>query len=183
LLDLFKYIDVPHVRCLNEDSDHPGVSCIKPFEARNDTSRYVESDADEQLIIYIPFTGAASLRSISVFGGGGELSPAKMKAFINRTDIDFDNADDFAPTQEWDLVANAKPEDKYPARTGKFNCVEMLVLYFPSNFGAETTRIHYIGLHGKFTSLNRDIVQTVYELRPVPDDNKTKAQDMPKMGM
>lgn len=53
--------------------------------------QYLESDADEQLILHIPFKDNVKLKSISVVGEGGDMHPASMKAFKNRDDIDFDN--------------------------------------------------------------------------------------------
>ena len=80
-------------------------------------------------------------------------------------------------------LAEARADDKYAAKAAKFNRVESVVLYFPSNFGAETTKVFYVGLMGKFEALSREIVDAVYELRPVPADHKTKANSAPQMGL
>ena len=46
-------------------------------------------------------------------------------------------------------------------------------MYIPSNFGAERTRIYYIGLKGEFLGyVKRAPVITSYELKPNPADNK-----------
>ena len=57
------------------------------------------------------------------------------------------------------------------------------MLYFPSNFGAETTRIFYVGLMGTHVPLSREVVDTVYELRPVPADHKAHANSAARMGL
>lgn len=38
-------------------------------------------------------------------------------------------------------------------RIAKFTNVNHLTLFFPSNFGGDHTRIHYIGLKGDFTQV------------------------------
>ncbi len=55
-----------------------------------------------------------------------------------------------------------------PWQVAKFGGVHSLDMHFPSNFGASTTRIRFIGLKGDFTERKREAVTAVYELRPVP---------------
>ena len=49
-------------------------------------------------------------------------------------------------------------------RVAKFNGVTSLLAYFPTNYGAETTKIYYIGLRGDFTQVkyNNIIIITVH---------------------
>lgn len=42
---------------------------------------------------------------------------------------------------------------KHPTKIVKFTNVHHLTLFFPKNFGHETTRIYYIGLKGDFTQV------------------------------
>ncbi|CAG8622328.1 14834_t:CDS:2, partial [Dentiscutata heterogama] len=83
---LYSCIDRDNVRCLNESAP--------------------ESDVDEQLILFIPFTGSVKLKSISIKSGPGDSCPSKMKAYINREDIDFDTVDSYTATQEWELISS-----------------------------------------------------------------------------
>ena len=41
---------------------------IKAYDQRRDTSKWLESDADEQLIIKIPFTGSIKLKVRKQYG-------------------------------------------------------------------------------------------------------------------
>ncbi|CAG8591796.1 3269_t:CDS:2 [Paraglomus occultum] len=80
---LFSQINQENVRCLNESEPGAGKKVIKPWHERNDTTKYVESDADEQLIFFIPFTGSVKLKSILIKGGPGDSCPAKLKAQVS----------------------------------------------------------------------------------------------------
>jgi hypothetical protein len=70
-------------------------------------------------------------------------------------------------------------------RIAKFNNVSNITIYIPDNFGAENTRIYYIGLKGDFTpvqkeffvntdkaKLNRGPVIATYEAKPLAKDHK-----------
>ncbi len=84
-----------------------------------------------------------------------------MKAFINREDIDFDNVESMEATQEWELIRLEREEmPEYPTKLTKFFNVRSLTLYFPENFGAETTRITYVGLKGEYTMVSLHLYQT-----------------------
>jgi hypothetical protein len=107
------------------------------------------------------------LKSIAVFSEpGSDLNPAKMKAysllsrklninlitsFINREDLDFDTVDSTKADQEWELIRiEDKEVPEYPCKLTKFTNVRHLTLYFPENFGADVTRITYVGLKGEW---------------------------------
>ncbi|KAJ3204331.1 hypothetical protein HDU82_005914 [Entophlyctis luteolus] len=174
---LYKHIDLDNVLGFNEALPGSAKTIFKPWDARFDESKFIESDADEQLIIFIPFTGNIKLKSIAV-RGYGEQSPAKMKAYINRDIVDFSAIETIqSADQEWDLVdptVNSVTEvPEYPTRLTKFGNVRNLTLFFPANVGdAETTKIVYIGLKGEWTELNKDPVITLYELAANPADHK-----------
>ncbi|KAJ3118506.1 hypothetical protein HK098_005913 [Nowakowskiella sp. JEL0407] len=171
-LELFRQIDIPKVRCLNESVPDSAKSVFKTWDNRFDTTLYLESDVDEELIIFIPFTASLKVKSIAVRGGSDGQSPNLMKAFVNREDVDFDTVGSMTPDQEWSMVSaqnTIKEIPEYPTRIAKFTALRNLTLYFPSNFGADTSVILYIGLKGEHTEFTRDpIINTVYELSPNP---------------
>ncbi|KAH6571922.1 hypothetical protein BASA50_009965 [Batrachochytrium salamandrivorans] len=174
---LFSQIDLDSVRCLNEATQGSARKVFRPWHQRFDESEYIESDADEQLIIFIPFTGSVKLKSIALLGFNDATAPSNMKVFINRQDIDFDSVESTGCQQEWDLIEtvprNSIPE--YPTRMAKFANVRNLTLFIPTNFGGSgMTRIRYIGLKGEWTPINKDPIITIYELAANPADHKTK---------
>ncbi|KAL1914760.1 uncharacterized protein VTP21DRAFT_8018 [Calcarisporiella thermophila] len=173
--NLYGRIDREHVSCLNEAVPGSGKKVIKPWHERMDNEQFVESDSDEQLIFFIPFTGNVKLRSICIRAGPGEAAPSKMKAFINREDVDFDVADTYDPVQEWELVQNTDEVAEYPTRLTKFTSVRNLTLYFPENFGADATRVLFIGLRGEWSEIKKDPIITIYEAQANPADHKTPA--------
>jgi hypothetical protein len=63
-------------------------------------------------------------------------------------------------------------------RVVKFSSLHHLTLYFPTNFGSETTKVYYIGLRGEFSEAHRHgVTICTYEARPNVSDHKTNAFD------
>jgi len=135
----------------------------------NDESVFIESDADEQIIIHIPFTGHVKLRSILIKCGPSEHTPDKCKVFSNEL-LDFEDALTAVPTQEFE-VAQSRDMVEYSVRPARFSSIRNLTIFFPSNHGDEVTRIYFIGFYGEFSALKRDPLLTVYELQANPADH------------
>ncbi|KAJ3414129.1 hypothetical protein HDV05_007073 [Chytridiales sp. JEL 0842] len=188
---LYKHIDTDNVRALNEAVDGSGKTIFKPWDQRFETTKYLESDADAQLIIFIPFTGNVKLKSILLYGDPGDTHPTMMKAYINREDVDFDSVESIQPPDgEWNLLhshlqfqslgqGGAKQIPEYQTRVTKFTNVRNLTLYFPENASGDedsVTRIRYIGLKGEWEEVKRDPIITLYELAANPADHKIKGE-------
>lgn len=98
---LYTKIDIENTECLNEENDGSGKLVFKPYEKRfdlskvcekiyqiyvfvklltiNNYSQYVQSDADEELLFNIPFTGNIKLKGIIISGANDDSHPSKMK--------------------------------------------------------------------------------------------------------
>lgn len=114
---LLECIDIDNTSCLNELRDGSIKGVFKPWSDRFDVSKFVISDADEQLIIRIPFTANVKLKSIQIIGGPGRQSPLLVKAFANREDVDFDSADSIKCEQEFELAEQTSQSDlEYPVK-------------------------------------------------------------------
>ncbi|KAM0752213.1 DUF1000-domain-containing protein [Meredithblackwellia eburnea MCA 4105] len=188
---LFSKVDRDRVVALNAVEGTEGKVVIKPWDQRNDESEFLESDADEQIILHIPFTGSIKLRSILVKGGPAGHTPDKLKIvrsqiisfergaleaypsflskFANQT-LDFDEATSTDVTQELDIAVTRDPVE-YALRPAKFPAVQSLTLFFPSNQGEDTTRINFVGFKGEYSPLTRDPIITVYEAQANPADH------------
>ena len=104
---LYQRIDMSKLTCLNEtvstyrpprsslchESDlqhfldfqveNSGRLVFKPWERRLDKTECVESDADEELLINIPFTGDVKLKGLIVIGGEDDTHPDKVGIYLN----------------------------------------------------------------------------------------------------
>ncbi|KAM9982229.1 hypothetical protein ACTFIZ_006756 [Dictyostelium cf. discoideum] len=170
---LNRYLDTGTITCLNEKTKGSVRHIFKSWEDRHDLKHFVESCDDEELIINIPFGAVTQIKSIIIIGGDGGSSPNKMKAYINNSNIDFGNISSFTCTQEWNLHEDFEGQIGYSTKPTKFNNINHLTLYFPSNFGSPTTKIYFIALKGVYTSAKREIVNTVYESKPQLQDHKS----------
>ncbi|KAF9578584.1 hypothetical protein BGW38_005548 [Lunasporangiospora selenospora] len=149
---LYQKIDHDNVTCLNESAPNAGRNVLKPWHEKMDDTK---------------------LKSISIRSEPGETAPKKLKAFVNKDDLDFDNAESTGATQEWTLVEDTNNQvAEYSTRIAKFTSIRSLTLYFSENYGGDTTRISFIGLKGEYSEFKRDPIITVYELQANPADHK-----------
>ncbi|KAK0449983.1 PITH domain-containing protein [Armillaria borealis] len=158
--NLFMHIDRANVVALNATGDGPEV--IKPWHERTSEEKSLESDADDQLILRIPFTGSVKLRSLLLKTGPADQTPAKVAVFANEDAMDFEDVNDKTPVQEFDIV-QSRDVGEYAVKAAKFFNVSSITLFIPASQGAETTRIYYVGFLGQWTERKSNPVITVYE--------------------
>mmetsp|Transcript_21351 Transcript_21351/g.55489 ORF Transcript_21351/g.55489 Transcript_21351/m.55489 type:complete len:207 (-) Transcript_21351:1794-2414(-) len=180
---LYGAIDFSRVFCLNEDPCHPGKAALKPTDRKRDVTEFLLSDADEEVILHIPFSGDVKLKGITIFGGGSDESPREMRAFVNREDVDFETAQTSVPVQKWDLAQEASAELEYITTAARFSNLSSLTLFFPSNFGAEHTKIYYVGLRGQHMKIKREAVNAIYEARPLAKEQDVKRESHTSWGL
>jgi PITH domain len=182
---LFARVDTDRVLCLNESEPQSGPRVLRPWHLRLEASLpQLTSDADEQLLLCLPFTTPVKIKSICVIGAGGSENPAEMKAFINVETLDFSEAERATPAQTWELVEeNTRGEVDYPTKFSRFQNVSKLWLFFSRNFGGDVSRIMYIGLKGEYTLHKREAVVSTYESRPLAAPKKVGDNTGARMGM
>ncbi|XP_078430933.1 PITH domain protein (DUF1000) [Wolffia australiana] len=146
-VDLQDFVDWSGVECLNQNSGHTLVNALKQGY-RDDNGLHLESDADEQLLIYLPFTQVIKLHSV-VFVGPEEEGPRTVKLFANKAHMGFSNVNDYPPSDSAVLSEDNLKEKPVILKYVKFQSVRSLTIFVEDNqAGTETTKIQKIILYG-----------------------------------
>lgn len=142
-IDLMPMINKAGCECLNESDDHPFT------QALTSSGGYMESDTDEQLILYLSFNQAVKLHSMRI-KGPAENGPKTLKLFINQPHtIDFDTAESANPVQELTLCPKDLEGELIPLKFVKLQNVMNFTIFFKDNqTGEETTQVSYIQIIG-----------------------------------
>ncbi|GLT38810.1 hypothetical protein SLA2020_130320 [Shorea laevis] len=146
-VDLLDFIDWSGVECLNQSSSHSLPNALKQGY-REDDGLNLESDADEQLLIYIPFTQVIKLHSIFI-KGPEEEGPKTVKLFSNKEHMGFSNVNDFPPSDT--LVLSPENMEGKPIilKFVKFQNVRSLTIFIEDNqSGSDITKVQKIVLYG-----------------------------------
>jgi len=176
MYSLYQKIDIDHVVCLNESEEGAGKGVFKAWENRLDREKFVESDADEELLFNIPFTGNIKLKGLIIVGGEDGSHPSKIRLYKNRPQMTFDDTG-AACEQEFELHRDPDGRLEYNTKVVTFSSVHHLTLHIPGNMGGEdVTRLYYIGLRGEFAPAHRHGVTICnYELKPNAADVKDES--------
>lgn len=82
------------------------------------------------------------------------------------------------PTQQFNLPVNQDGTVELITSIHSFTNVNSLAFFFPSNYGAESTAIQYIGLQGEHTHFRREAVNTTYEVLCTGDEIHNHADNI-----
>lgn len=187
---LYQRISHDGIRTLNEHQEGAGRDIFKDWEHRLDTTKLLKSDEDidEQLLIFVPFTGLVRLHSLLIRSASDEQAPKTIKLFKNREDVDFSIAEELVPVVKFhhpvgvggseteELSNDTSDEDagivEYALNRAQFSNVTNLTIFIQDNHGADVTELFYIGLRGEWTKLNKAPVVALYEAAANPRDHK-----------
>ncbi|KAG9257017.1 PITH domain-containing protein [Emericellopsis atlantica] len=158
-------VEVRNCEILNADEDAGTVKTLfetqKPtgFEKASTSRDYVQSGADDQLLLYIPFQSTVKLHTLQITslpaeGDDAPARPGVVRLFINRPqNMDFSEADDSEPTQAIELGPNdwnANGTANIPLRFVKFQKTNTVIVYVQRGDGeAETVRVDRLRLIGE----------------------------------
>ncbi|KAG4303077.1 hypothetical protein PCK1_000743 [Pneumocystis canis] len=149
--------------CLNTDKKYP-------FDCIFEKDGYLQSDVDEQLLLYIPFKSTVRIHSLILECKNQTQAPSCLSLFINLTALpSFDDVSGSGaqPTQRINKIFyDENGRTVIPLRFVKFQRVVSLVLFVESNEGEEdVSRIDNLIIVGETTeeATNNGIVQKVEE--------------------
>ncbi|KAJ4822270.1 hypothetical protein Tsubulata_006375 [Turnera subulata] len=146
-VDLLDCIDWSGIECLNQNSSHSLINAIKQGY-REDDGLSLESDADEQLLIYIPFNQVVKLYSV-VVKGPEEEGPKTVKLFSNREHMGFSNVNDYPPSDTAVLSPENLQGKPVILKYVKFQNVRSLTIFIEDNqSGSDVTKVQKIALFG-----------------------------------
>ncbi|RPB14512.1 DUF1000-domain-containing protein [Morchella conica CCBAS932] len=179
---LYQHIEFDKITTLNETVPGAGMRIVKKtWDERLDSNVFLESDVDEQLLMFIPFTGTVKLHSIIIRSPPGSTAPKTVKIFINRDDLDFSSATDLKATQTLELPLTGDVIEM-PVKRALFQNTRSLTLFFEKNFSEEAsddddeneevTKLSYLGFKGTWTELRKEAVVANYEAAANPADHK-----------
>ncbi|TLD34184.1 hypothetical protein PspLS_01506 [Pyricularia sp. CBS 133598] len=183
---LYTRIDFDKVVTLNEDARDSGAAVVKKTWAERLTpTPELASDADEQLLMHVPFTGQVKLHSILVRTSDSDSAPRTLRVFVNRPEsFDFSAAEAETPLQEMELSRTSAVQELNVKRA-KFGGVARLSLFFVDNFGdgdEDVTRLSYLGFKGEWMPLGRAPANILYEAAANPSDHALKGTSVNMMG-
>ncbi|KAF2862864.1 DUF1000-domain-containing protein [Piedraia hortae CBS 480.64] len=172
---IYEQVDFSAIVTLNESEASAGAKVVqKTWAQRMDAEPELCSDADEQLLMHIPFTGQVRLHSILIRTSASNCAPMTLKVYANRDDLDFSTASSLAATQKLEL-AQSNELQEIPVKRALFSTVRSLGLFFEDNWSRgeeEETRISYIGFKGEWMKLNKEPISFLYEAAANPADHK-----------
>lgn len=173
--NLYQQIDFEKIITLNEAESRSGAGIVqKTWDERLNDQPILESDADEQILMHIPFAGSCKLYSILIRTSDSDSAPQTLKLFRNRDDMDFSTATDLKPTQVVTLPRSNDVAD-IPLNRALWNGTTSINLFFEDNHSGgseDVTRVSYLGFKGDFMALNREPVSVLYEAAANPKDHK-----------
>ncbi|MCJ1308382.1 hypothetical protein MMC25_002035 [Agyrium rufum] len=168
---LYKQIEFQKIVALNESTPDSGSKVIqKTWAQRLDTEPVLTSDADEQLLVTVPFAGTVKLHSILIRSSTDASAPRTLKLFLNKEGLDFSAVSDLKPAQVLTLSQTSDVQD-VPVKRTLFGNTYSLTLFFEDNFGDDKTSVYYLAFKGEYMKLNREPVEFLYEKAANPRDH------------
>lgn len=127
------HLTLTSIHGLNLSVPETARDVIKPWDARDSTDAYAQSNVDDQLIIHIPFIESVRIKSILIKTGRGELAPQNLNVYVNApTIIDFSDAESGNVKAQLEVALKTDEPGvvEYPVRAAVLGNVMALSLFF-----------------------------------------------------
>jgi len=152
-------IILKRVGCLNNKISSASLQEILQIEG---SSKCLESDCDEQLLIFLEFQHKVNLQSIYI-NSLAPTAPSVLKFFVNRTDIDFSSVEEEEFDQELTFTSLSQTLE---FDLSKFENLEKLTIFVEGNQDDQpTTTLNQLLLFG-VKSENTDMTNFSHTWKP-----------------
>jgi hypothetical protein len=131
----------------------------------------VRSDADQELLVFCPFSEFLNIRAMMISCNPNSCPPAEepssVQLFINRQEahLGFTDVRRAAPAQSIKLGSSSSPGDAiiYMLDAGRFRSVSSVTLFFKTSYGGQFTQASRIIFFGESTRepVHREIATNV----------------------
>lgn len=131
----------------------------------------VRSDADQELLVFCPFSEFLNIRAMMISCNPNSCPPAEepssVQLFVNRQEshLGFGDVRRAAPAQSIRLGGSSSPGDAiiYMLDAGRFRSVSSVTLFFRTSYGGQFTQASRIIFFGESTRepVHRDIATNV----------------------
>mmetsp|Transcript_7534 Transcript_7534/g.19512 ORF Transcript_7534/g.19512 Transcript_7534/m.19512 type:complete len:193 (-) Transcript_7534:211-789(-) len=152
LQDVFDIVEKNNLSVMNDNPEHPFSNCFDKVAKENEN--VCETDADEQLLVTLPFGENVKLHSFLVKGPEGGKAPKKVRVFVNQLAMDFSDAEDAPADFEIELSEGEVVKGQRVVLDGKAfkSPVSSMTLFFVDNQeGGEITAIKTLSVFGYST--------------------------------
>ncbi|KZT52476.1 thioredoxin-like protein [Calocera cornea HHB12733] len=150
-VSLLEFLDPSQCNCLNEAEEH-GMKGIVSNKGKNQGSAWLESDADEQLLLNVYFNQAVRVRALVIQTKEVKQGPKKIKLFLNKPALGFEDVEDAEEPEAAQIIELTEENlEGKPIilRTVRFTRVTSLHIFVSSNQSdEETTRIDAVDILG-----------------------------------
>jgi len=151
-VSLLEFLDPSQLNCLNESDDH-NIKSIISTKGKTTGSAYLESDADEQLLLNIYFNQAVRVRALVIHSKDPNSGPKTIKIFTNKPALGFEDVEDAEEPEAAQVLdlseANLKDRTPIVLRTVRFGRVNSLHIFVASNQSEQdATRIDSLDILG-----------------------------------
>ncbi|ODQ54278.1 DUF1000-domain-containing protein [Saitoella complicata NRRL Y-17804] len=172
---LYPHIDHAHIQTFSAAEESMGRAIVRPWDERMDTTKVLESEDDEGVVMIIPFDGLVKLKTVLLRTPADASAPKTLHLLANPPcHLDFSSALSHPRTQSLDLALGTSDIMEYPVKIPKFSNLRSLGLIFEGGDEDDdgVLRAWYLGFRGEWKEMKKEPVIAIYEAAANPADHK-----------